>query len=475
MLSMRKLLCALLMCSSVGAAAATPALASHNETVFFEAPKELLSSNAMREKTIATLNALGVRALRVQLFWRNVAPAAASSHRPTFDATNPASYNWGQYAPLLAEAHALHWPVLLTVTSPVPTWATAGHNDRLGVTRPDDREFQQFMTAVAREFGPEVAIYAIWNEPNHPRFLRPQFNSKGLPASPRIYRGLYQAGYEGLKAAGIANPRVLFGETAPGGETRVNPREGLLKDVAPLVFLREALCLNNSYRKAGTCSALRAYGYAHHAYSMRATGPFYVPPGKDNVTIGVLGRLSTALDRASAAHAINRLPIFLTEFGVESKPNKYLGVSVSQQAEYDAIAERIAYQNGRVASFSQYLMRDDPLSGVGVTSGVGFQTGLEYLSGAKKPLFFGFPIPLVVAKRGHGYSLWGLVRPATGATRLTLYVQPPHSRRWRKLRVISTNGAGAWTLGSSSAGSAWRVEWQSPSGTVYKGPPTHAY
>jgi len=74
---------------------------------------------------------------------------------------------------------------------------------------------------------------------------------------------------------------------------------------------------------------------------MRAAGPFYTPPGKDNVTIGVLSRLSQALDRAAAAHAISpQLPIYLTEFGVESKPNKYLGVSVGQQAEYDAISEK---------------------------------------------------------------------------------------------------------------------------------------
>ena len=132
MLPMRKLLCALLLCSMLGAtAAATPALASPNETVYFEAPKELLSSNTMRAKTIATLQRLGVHALRVQLFWRNVAPAAKSSRRPSFDATNPANYNWGQYVPLLAEAHALHWSILLTVTSPVPTWATAGHRDHI--------------------------------------------------------------------------------------------------------------------------------------------------------------------------------------------------------------------------------------------------------------------------------------------------------------------------------------------------------
>jgi hypothetical protein len=472
---MRKLLCALLLCTTLGAAGASPAVASHGQLTYFEAPNELLSSNARREKAMAKLRVLGVRALRVQLFWRNVAPSPNSSRRPSFDATNPASYNWGQYAPLLAEAKALHWAVLLTVTSPVPRWATAGRSDRLGLTRPAGREFQQFMTAVARQLNPAVSLYAIWNEPNHPRFLRPQFDARGNPASPRIYRGLFQAGYEGLKAAGIANPKVLFGETAPGGEIKVNPREGLLKDVAPLTFLRGALCLDSRYRKSGTCSSLPAYGYAHHAYSMRASGPFYVPPGRDNVTIGVLSRLSQALDRAARARAIRSgMPIYLTEFGVNSKPNRFLGVPVSQQAEYDAIGERIAYQSGRVASFSQYLLKDDPLSGAGVTGGVGFQTGLEYLSGAPKPLYFGFPVPLTVSKRGRGFSLWGLVRPAGGPTTLTVEVRQG-SKRFHKLRNVTTNGSGYWGFSSATRASSWRVVWRSPAGKLYTGPPIRAY
>ena len=85
----------------------------------------------------------------------------------------------------------------------------------------------------------------------------PQWNSNGTPASPRIYRGLYQAGYAGLQAAGLRTPKVLFGETAPTGFDTVNrKREGsraLLHDVAPLAFLREALCLNARYQRAGSC------------------------------------------------------------------------------------------------------------------------------------------------------------------------------------------------------------------------------
>jgi hypothetical protein len=472
---MRKLLCALLLlCSTLGAAGATPALASRGQLVYFEAPKELLNPRT-RPATLALLQGLGVRALRVQLYWRTVAPGPDSSQRPNFDATDPAAYNWGRYDPLLAEAQRLHWQVLLTVTSPVPKWATAGHRDRLGVTRPEPLQFERFMTAVGRHFGSQVGLFAIWNEPNHFRFLAPQFSANGMPASPRIYRGLYQAGYAGLKASGMASPKVLMGETAPGGEERVRPHTGARSAVAPLVFLREALCLNSRYRKARSCEGLPAFGYAHHAYA-NANGPLEHPSRPASVTIAVLSRLTRALDLAARAHALPaRLPIYLTEFGVQSKPNKFLGVPASQQAEFDAISEHIAYSNSRVASFSQYLLRDDPLSGSGAVGGVGFQTGLQYVNGTRKPLYFGFPLPLTVSKRGRGFSLWGLVRPATGATKVTVLVRPPHSRRFRKLRVVTTDSAGYWRLSSSTRGIAWRVQWRSPSGVAFNGPAIRAY
>jgi hypothetical protein len=466
-----------LACCALGAASAH---ASHTQATFFEAPRDLGEvTPAARSKALAQLQSLGVKALRVELAWHTVAPAANSAKRPNFEATNPASYNWGYYDPLLAEAQRLHWQVLLTVTSPVPKWASAGHKDL--VTRPDDRQFQEFMTAVGRHYGGEVSLYAIWNEPDHPAFLQPQFNTKGTPESPRIYRGLFQAGYEGLKAAGISKPKVLLGETAPIGYDRVNVRKegskALEHDVAPLMFLRETLCLNTKYRKSSTCGVLPAYGYAHHAYTVGA--PSYRPPHADDVTIGVLSRLSSALAKAAAAHAIPaHIPIYLTEFGIQSFPNRVLGVALAKQAEYDAIAEKIAWSNPSVAAFSQYLLRDDPLGGPpgsSVTGGfVGFQTGLETVSGARKPLYFGFPVPLVVSKQGHGFSLWGLVRPTPGATKLKVLVQPKGSKTYRTLKVVQTNSNGYWTLRSSVQGSHWRVSWRSPAGVAYNGPPIAA-
>ena len=475
------LLCTLATMLALGAVASGPALASHSEVTYFEGSTDLLNATTRRH-ALAQLQALGVKALRIELYWYRTAPRAASATKPKFEATNPGSYNWSEYDPLLAEAKRLKWPVLLTVTSPAPRWATSNRKAPY-VTRPDDLDFQEYMTAVARHFGSEVSLYSIWNEPNHPAFLLPQWNSNGTPASPRIYRGLYQAGYAGLKAAGVAHPKVLLGETAPTGNDTVNVhREGskaLLHPVAPLAFLRGVLCLNTHYKKSGSCTALSATGYAHHAYT-NAAGPSYVPPEKDNVTIGVLSRLSRALDLAASAHALTaHLPIYLTEFGVQSKPNRFLGVSVSQQAEFDAIAEHIAWSNPRVVAFSQYLLKDDPLGGApgaSVNGGtIGFQTGLEYLNGTPKPLYFGFPVPLVVSKKGHSFSLWGLVRPAARATKVTVLVELAGSKHYRTLKTVSTNSLGYWGFSSSTQGVHWRVRWKSPTGAKYEGPAIAAH
>jgi hypothetical protein len=481
MLRIRILLGALLACSALAVAAvgAAPALASHNQTVFFEGGKVLLEPR-LREHAITQMEHVGVRALRVELYWSHVAPSAGSRKRPKFEATNPAAYNWGPYDWLLAKAKELKWPVLLTVTSPEPRWASANATN---FTSPNAKDFGEFMTAVGRHYGSEVSLFAIWNEPNDAAFLLPQFNANGSPASPRIYRSLFQEGYAGLQAAGLGHPKVLMGETAPVGEDSLSRsyirHYGRLHDVAPLAFLRGALCLSSHYQKAGSCESLPAYGYSDHAYTQKQ-GPLWVPPEYDDITIGVLSRLERALDLAARAGAIRSgMPIYLTEFGVQSKPNRYEGVSPAKQAEYDALAEYIAWRDPRVAAFSQYLLRDDPVGGApgsGVRGGrVGFQTGLEYHNGSAKPLYSAWPVPLVVSKRGHSFSLWGLVRPATGATKVTILVKARGSKKYRVLKTATTESLGYWSFTSSVAGVDWRVRWTDPAtGSKFEGPPIGA-
>ena len=228
------------------------------------------------------------------------------------------------------------------------------------------------------------------------------------------------------------------------GETE--PRGGR-KAVAPLVFLRGVLCLSRSWHKSRRCGLFPADGYAHHAYTTGA-GPTFRPSEPDDVTIGVLGRLTHALDRAARAHALKpRLPIYLTEFGIQSYPDPYIGVSLIRQAEYRSISERIAYLDPRVRMFSQYLMRDDnPRPGNKYARYSGFESGLRFANGKVKPSYAAYRLPLVVHRTSRSrVLLWGLVRPHIGATSVSVELRRAGSKRWSRLTTATTNGRGYWS------------------------------
>ena len=391
------LLCLLCLALPAGAQA------SRTQTTSFEAPGDLLDP-ATRDRTLDEIAATGVTAIRVILYWHNVAPAANSSRKPAgLNEADSRVYDWSRYDPIIDGARARGLRVLLTVSGPAPRWGTLARRDTL--THPDPNQFAQFVQATAQHYGSKIAIWSIWNEPNHPDFLRPQF-FRGQPASGEWYRKLWLGAWRGLKHGGIAHPKVLMGETAPVGTSH---------ELSPLVFMRQALCLSRSYHRKASCHALPVYGYAHHAYT-RKPGPYWHPTNADDVSIGTLSRLTRALDRAARAHAIKKhLPIYLTEFGIQSVPDPVYGVSQLRQAEYQAISEEIAWKNARVRWFSQYLMDDDKhkTSGPKIARYPGFESGLRFANGRPKVSYRAFPVPLAALRNGHGgVSLWGLARPA---------------------------------------------------------------
>jgi hypothetical protein len=484
-----------------GAAFAAPAaLASRSETVFFEAPRDLVGvSPGTQAKTIAKLETLGVHAIRVVLYWGEVAPSPNHKTRPKFSQSNPAAYNWGAYDQLINAVTALHWTVLLTVSGgfgTVPRWATPHGEDRYSY--PSASDYGQFLEAVGKHYGKKVKLFSIWNEPNQPQYLQPQY-VKGKLVSAEIYRSLFLAGYAGLKASGnFSGMRVLMGETSPVGVQSAGIP-------APLAFLRGVLCLNSNYQPVGHCAKLPAYGYAQHPYA-EGPGPFWIPPldpHHDDVTIGTLGRLVTALNRAAAVGAIRAdMPIYITEFGIQSVPYPAGGVSLARQAELDAISEKIAFSNPRVVSFDQYLLRSDVPGG----GAAAFQTGLETNAGVAKPSLDGFRLPLVVTRTHTGVSFWGIVRPAgdsvaapatgasgptgatgstgstgssgstSGPTTVVLQYSSDGGRVWRTLRKVRTNSTGAWSAsGNFASRRLWRTKWVSRSGVTYLGAPTRAY
>jgi len=452
----------LLLVLLAGLALAAPASASRSQVTSFEAPRELLDPGT-RPAALDEIASLGVKSLRVVLLWKRVAPSADSSTKPDFDTTDPAGYAWGEYDALLDDAKARGMDVLLTVSGPVPRWATEDKKDF--VTRPKPAEFAQFMTAVGRRYGTRVKTWSVWNEPNQPQFLLPQFDARKRPVSPRIYRALYKAALKGLASAKVPRPKVLLGETSPRGTGKV---------VAPLTFLRGVLCLDAKDRLQKGCGRLAAAGVAHHAYTT-ATGPRFAPSGPNDVTIGVLSRLTRVLDRAGNAGALpRRLPLHLTEFGIQSAPDPIAGVSLQRQAEYRALSERIAYSNPRVASFSQYLLRDDtPRDGPRASRYSGFESGLRTSAGRAKPALDGFRLVLSAVRGRRSASLWGLVRPATGATEVQLQFRSGGSGSWRKLATVRTGADGYFSKTTGLvAGRQYRVTWVAPGGAMLAGAAT---
>jgi hypothetical protein len=454
-------------CALVMLLAPAAAHASSSQSMTFEAPRDL-KDPATREQAFNDIAALGVHSMRLVLYWHDVAPQPDSRVKPQFDETSPSSYDWGAYDAVVDGIKARGWNLLLTVSGPVPRWATNGARDTL--TRPSPNEFRKFVQAVAAHYGSKVDTWSVWNEPNQPQFLGPQYSPHKTPLSPRIYRNLYFAAQRGLRNAGFGDARVLLGETSPRGTGAV---------VAPLTFIRGVLCLDSSYRKASTnCAKLTTSGYAHHAYTT-GQGPFFHPQQPNDVTIGVLSRLTNALDRAARAGAItSHLPIYLTEFGIESTPDPVRGVSLQRQSEYRALSERIAYDNPRVVAFSQYLLRDDlPKAGVpAIDRYPGFETGLFTAAGKHKPSYDGFRLPLAVKRSGSKtVSFWGLVRPAAGATTATVEARGT-SGPWHELATVQTDARGYFKKGGAFvAGRQWRLVWKAPDGTTFHGTPTRAY
>lgn len=449
---------------------AAVASASSRQFTTVEAPSELLFSGSP-DAALDQIEDLGADAVRIQLAWSLVAPDPDAKRAPSFNATDPSAYpggNWARYDVAINGARARGLKVLLTITGAAPRWATASKKD--GLTRPSATAFGKFATAVGRRYGSQVAWWSIWNEPNLGKLLKPLYEGRRgrTLASPAIYRQLYLKAYAGLRAARITSP-ILIGELAPRGNS--------LRDngtIPPLQFLRAVLCLDDRYRKDASCGKVSTQGFAMHPYTTKQ-GPLFVPPNPDDVTIGVLPRLVKALDRAAAAGALpRRLPIYVSEFGVQSYPDRLSGVPLATQSDFRSIGEQIAYRNARVASFSQYLLRDDAT----IDGAYGaFESGLLlFKDGKPKPSYFGFRLPLVVQKRaGNRVALWGFVRPAHGrGGSLTIEVKDG-GRGWTRLATQRYAASGYWARGAASkAGRQWRVVWTDAAGTAHAGSATIA-
>src|SRR4051812_24949387 len=237
-----------------------------------------------REKGLKLSQGLSASWIRANVTWSYV----VNKYKRQKKAPKKITYNWSGYDALIRQAAAKGIHVQLALTGPAPAWATGNH--KVGVDRPKASAFKAFAKAATEHFRLlSVTRYSIWNEPNHRSWISPV--SKG----PSLYRGLYTAGYAAIKTAD-PSAQVLIAETSPF-ELGKKGRNA----TAPLKFLRGVTCAKANYKRARNCATLKTDGFAHHPYDFRHKVT-YKYPGKDNVTLATLSRLTSALTKLQRAN-----------------------------------------------------------------------------------------------------------------------------------------------------------------------------
>jgi hypothetical protein len=464
---------------SAGLAGARPAHASAGQTTMFDDNRLLVySDESTRAGTLDQLAALGVDQVRAIVYWRAIANLP-NAHTPPSGTRYPEA-KLGPYDCLVRDAAARGLGIHLTVSGPIPRWASRSGNSYINDPRPGlyhdllqklgERYSGSHLGASCGTPLPKVTSWGLYNEPNVDYFLGPQYRSGHLYVA-KLYRRLYLAGHRGLVDSGHGGDRILIGETSPRGTSRA---------ISPLRFLRGSLCLTRNYQLRAGCHKLPTSGWAEHPYSFSQAPWQQGNPGDFN--FGSLGRLVSALNKAGRAGAVrSRLPVYITEYGIQSKPDPYSGVSLATQAEWLAVSEFLAFGNPRIHSYAQYLMRDDPPDSTSVKYG-GFQTGLRFSNGDRKPAYDEFRIPLVVKRRGSGrVRLWGHVRPydPSGAPAESKEVRirvKDGSGKSHFLKAPDLSSRGYFSTSAAfRAGRRWKVVWTSPGGPTFAGPWTRAY
>jgi len=492
---------ALLACAAAALCLSLPAAAGATpgqRTMVEDTAVLFLRGPEARAAALDEMRALGTDIVKLRVQWGLLAPDPTNETRPEFDAADPAAYPpgaWDVLDEIVRQVTVRGMRPFLMLSPPGPEWATdrgeqAGHP---GVLNPDPREFGAFARALGTRYSgsylglPRVSMWSLWNEPNHPQFLQP-LGRRRVPVAAHIYRNLYVEAQRGLAETGHARDTVLFGEILPIGQRRIGP----LNTIRPILFLREMFCLDSRYRpyrgsaaRARGCSPfprIVTSGFAYHAYT-RPTGPRTVPPHPDDATIGQIGRIERALDLiARTGRVRRRLPIYNTEFGLQSDPPDCVGFGapLDLQAEYINEAELMSFRSRRVRTYSNYLLIDDPVllehpPGSNARYGL-FQTGLKFgvnalrcesptirfEYGEEKPAYAAFRTPLYVTRTGRrAVEVFGRARPM-GRTPVRIEIL----RGSRVVRRVTARGYFRTRI-RANPGGTWRLRW-SRDGTVFE-------
>src|SRR6187200_694456 len=280
--------------------------------------------------------------LRTLVTWANIAPTkpanAANSNDP--------AYNFNDLDDFVRNAQAQDAEVLMTVWG-TPKWANGGKTPNFLPTSMSS--FQNFTKALASRYSgrtpglPFVRFYGIWNEWNLGQFLSPQFNASGKIVSPAAYAKLAAAGYAGIKA-GSPKALVAIGETSSNGKDK--PKQGSTDSTTPGTFAKLVAQANKK---------LKFDAWAQHPYPVPVSQGPAQKVRYPNVAFSTMKQFEKDLDKWFGR---KNIPVWITEYGNETKPGEPKGVTEAQQAAYVPQAIAFAKKDPRIPMFVWFVFRD---------------------------------------------------------------------------------------------------------------------
>ena len=329
--------------------------------------------------TFPMMKQLGTKIVRINLHWGG--PLGVAGVDPTVRPYDPndGQYNWELYDRAVNYANENGLQVMFSIVG-TPRWANGGKAARVP---PSNARFyaqlRDFAFAAATRYSgafklpsdgrvlPAVRYWAAWNEPNNPVFLEQTRNRRTF-TSPQSYARICNAIVQGVKGTLIRGQRVACGVTAPRGN---NAPRSSRPSVSPLAFLR-------GMKRWGA----RGFdAYAHHPYyGHRTEKPTAKPKSRTAVQLGNINDLDKELRRLYG----NRMRIWITEYGYQTRPDRLFAVSLAQQSVYMRQAWAIAKRHPRIDMFTWFMLKDD------TNIPVGWQSGLVTSRWAKKPSFNAF-------------------------------------------------------------------------------------
>jgi hypothetical protein len=341
--------------------AATVRAATRMPIGFYDDPTFRWS--ASRSQNLAVAAAAGATVIHTTANWASMAPTRPA--RPT-DADDPA-YKLGDLDELVRESGRYGLRVMIDITG-TPKWANGNQTpNHMPTNLTDLYTFTQMLALRYDGKNPgkgQVSLWSAWNEPNEQQFLTPQYAGQKI-VSPANYAKLYKTIYSAIKSV---NPwaKVAIGETSPEG--RDKNVVGAPQTVSPGMFAK----------LLSKVPGLKFDAWAHHPYVTTLNAQPLQKVKYPNVTLSQLPTFENQL-KAEFHHEV---PIWITEYGHQTKPSNPKGVTLTQQATYASQALTYAKNDPDVQMFIWFTFRD--------STGNPWKSGLEQASGVAKPAFYKF-------------------------------------------------------------------------------------